>query len=64
MRAEAASAGYYTSPGWGRDYPKIQILPIADLLAGVQVQMPPAEWGTFKPAQRVAPAEADQQPLI
>jgi site-specific DNA-methyltransferase (adenine-specific) len=64
MRAEAASAGYYTSPGWGRDYPKIQILPIADLLAGAQVQMPPAEWGTFKQAQRVPRPEADQQPLI
>jgi site-specific DNA-methyltransferase (adenine-specific) len=65
MRAEAASAGYYTSPGWGSDYPKIQILPIADLLAGAQVQMPPAEWGTFKQAQRVTQAaEAEQQPLI
>jgi site-specific DNA-methyltransferase (adenine-specific) len=60
MRAEAASAGYYRSPGWGRDYPKIQILPIADLLQGAQLQMPPAEWGTFKQAQRVAQADGEQ----
>lgn len=63
MRAEAASAGYYTSPGWGRDYPKIQILPIAELLAGAQVQMPPAEWGTFKQAQRARVSEAEQPGL-
>ena len=32
MRTEAASAGFYTSP-WGQ-HPKIQLLTIAELLAG------------------------------
>ena len=34
MRTEAADAGFYHSPGWNKDYPRLQILTIADLLAG------------------------------
>jgi len=49
MLTEATSAGFYRSPGWGRDYPKIQILTIAELLRGAEVKMPPAH-GTFKAA--------------
>jgi site-specific DNA-methyltransferase (adenine-specific) len=52
MSREAVSTGYYTSEGWGKDYPRIQILSIADLLRGAEVKMPPA-FGTFKEAQRV-----------
>jgi hypothetical protein len=29
METEAAAAGFYHSPGWDRDYPKLQILTIA-----------------------------------
>ena len=58
----AAAAGYYHSPGWGRDYPKIQIRTIEDLLHGAEVQMPP-EHGTFKHAQRVQHVSADQLAL-
>lgn len=50
MKTEAAGAGIYRSPGWGQDFPRIQILTIEELLAGVQVKMPPA-FGTFKQAQ-------------
>ena len=63
MLIEAASAGYYRSPGWGRDYPRIQILTIAELLAGAQVQMPPTEVGTFKQAQRVEQSLREQPRL-
>jgi site-specific DNA-methyltransferase (adenine-specific) len=52
MAVEAVSAGYYESTGWGRKYPRIQILTVEDLLKGATVQMPPA-WGTFKQAERV-----------
>lgn len=41
MQNEAVSAGYYHSPLWERDYPKIQILTIEELLAGKTVDMPP-----------------------
>ncbi len=60
---EAASAGYYRSPGWGRDYPRIQILTIAELLGGAQIQMPPTEAGTFKQAQRVEQRLGEQPRL-
>jgi site-specific DNA-methyltransferase (adenine-specific) len=52
MLTEAASAGVYRSPGWGRDYPKVQILTIAELLRGAEIKMPPAH-GTFKQARPV-----------
>lgn len=52
MREEAVSAGFYHSPGWGQDYPRIQILTIEELLHGAQVRMPP-QHGTFKEARRV-----------
>jgi len=52
MSVEAVSAGYYDSPGWGRKYPRIQILTVEELLKGASVQMPPA-WGTFKQSERV-----------
>ncbi|NLE99348.1 MAG: site-specific DNA-methyltransferase [Anaerolineales bacterium] len=50
MELEALSAGYYHSPGWNRDYPRIQILTVEQLLDGAQVEMPP-QWGTFKQAE-------------
>ncbi len=51
MQTEAVSAGFYKSPGWNRDYPKIQILTIEELFSGAQVQMPPVK-ATFKSAQK------------
>jgi DNA modification methylase len=38
MRTEAASAGFYKSP-WGK-HPKIQLLTVAELLEGKQIDMP------------------------
>lgn len=60
MLTEAASAGVYRSAGWGRDYPKLQILTIAELLREAEIKMPPAH-GTFKQAQRVQQPDAEQQ---
>jgi site-specific DNA-methyltransferase (adenine-specific) len=59
MEKEALAAGYYTSELWQKDYQRIQILTIAQLLAGADVQMPAAH-GTFKQAQRVRKAEGAQ----
>jgi site-specific DNA-methyltransferase (adenine-specific) len=54
MRTEATTAGFYHSPGWNRDFPKLQILTVAELLKGPsRVDMPP-EYLTWKQAQRVA----------
>ena len=60
MRKEAVSAGFYQSPGWGRNYPRIQILTIEELLHGAGVKMPP-QHGTFKEAQKVQQASDHPQ---
>jgi len=63
MKTEALSAGFYHSPGWHQDYPRIQILTIEELLHGAEVKMPP-QFGTFKQAQKVdKQAAAEQQEL-
>jgi DNA modification methylase len=62
MQAEAISTGFYHSPGWNQDYPKLQILTIAELLNGAEVKMPPTSV-TFKQAERVKPS-ANQQSLF
>ena len=62
MLTEGASAGFYHSPGWNKDYPRIQILTIDELLHTAEVKMPP-QVGTFKQAQRVQQAEAEQPEL-
>ena len=53
MKTEAATAGFYHSPGWNQDYPRVQILTVKSLLDGTaRLEMPPAEFTTFKPAQQ------------
>ena len=41
MVADAKSAGKYHSPEWERDFPKIQIFTVGELLAGRQPDLPP-----------------------
>lgn len=53
MHQEAVAAGMYTSPGWNRDYPRLQILTIEQLLHGAAVKMPP-QHGTYRQAERVS----------
>ena len=51
MTVEAVEKGFYHSPGWNRDYPRLQILTVEDILAGKQVDMPPTGM-TFKQAEK------------
>jgi site-specific DNA-methyltransferase (adenine-specific) len=62
MREEAIAAGYYHSPVWNKDYPKIQILTIEDIMSGKTVEMPPQAQvsTTFAKAQRVKKKEGEQ----
>lgn len=62
MKTEAAAAGLYHSPGWNKDFPKLQILTITELLAGAEVKMPPSAV-TFKQAQRAEEQGATQTKL-
>ena len=40
MRTEAVSAGYYSSDIWQRDYPKIQLRTVSELLSGQGFELP------------------------
>lgn len=66
MRTEAASAGFYDSP-WGK-HPRLQLLTIADLLAGKRIDCPQAAGVnvTFKkaPKAQYAEPETGQLPLV
>ena len=65
MRTEAAAAGYYHSPGWNQDYPRIQILTVGELLnRSARLEIPPAEFTTFKQAQRIKEDEHTQKGLF
>ena len=66
MRIEAATAGFYESATWGRKYPKVQLLTVAELLAGKKVEMPPIRQvgATFKKAPKPTKQQAEQQKLI
>jgi len=61
MNTAAVTAGFYHSDTWDKDYPRIQILTVADLLHGAEVKMPP-RIGTFKQAAAVK-ANANQPGL-
>lgn len=63
MLAEAVSTGYYHSPGWDKDYSKLQILTVEELLKGAEVKMPPTSI-TFKQAEKVKSAKPEQPTLL
>lgn len=60
MQKEAVASGFYHSDGWNKDYPKLQILTIADLLSGIDVKLPPATI-TFKQAEKVKAKSKSKQ---
>lgn len=62
MTIEAAKDGFYHSQGWNKDYPRIQILTIDELLHNAEVKMPP-QFGTFKQAQKVQQSDHEQGEL-
>lgn len=62
MRAEAASAGFYESPGWRKKYPRVQLLTVAELLKGRKIDYPPRTSVTFKRAKR-SEKKVDQRDL-
>ncbi|MDQ1328856.1 MAG: hypothetical protein QG641_2142 [Candidatus Poribacteria bacterium] len=59
MVTEAVSKGFYRSQILGKDYPRLQILTIEDLLKGIKPQIP-YQISTFKKA---GPNEAEQLDL-
>jgi DNA modification methylase len=65
MKVESVEAGYYHSPIWNKDYPKIQILTIEELLQGKTVEMPPQAQTsvTFAKAPKISKKEGKQLAL-
>ncbi|MEZ4527255.1 MAG: DNA methyltransferase [Desulfobacterales bacterium] len=51
MKTSAAQAGFYHSTGWSRNYPKIQIMTIEDLMNGKKPDLPPVK-RTFKQTKK------------
>lgn len=65
MKVEAVAAGYYHSRIWNKDYSKIQILTIDELLHGKSVDMPPQTQTnvTLAKAQKITQKEGEQLPM-
>ncbi len=66
MKAEAASGGYYESAVWGKNYPRLQILTIEELLDGKGIDMPPISQvsQTYKKAPKHKGEEGHQPSLL
>ena len=62
MRSEEASGGFYQSDLWQRDFPKIQLRTIGQLLAGQGFGLPPRQ-PSYQPAPRVRAAAGEQGAL-
>ena len=62
MKAEEASGGFYHSDLWQRDFPKIQLRTIDQLLTGQGFDLPPRQ-PSYQPATRVRAAEGEQGEL-
>ncbi len=62
MLTEAAEKGFYHSRGWNKDYPRLQILTVEDLLAGKTVDLPP-NLQTYKQAGKMSSENSDQNTL-
>ena len=62
MRREAAGTGFYHSDLWQRDYPRIQIRTIEDILTGKGFELPPHP-SMYKAAPRVQRPEGRQVTL-
>jgi hypothetical protein len=67
MRAEAASTGFYDSPGWHTKHARLQILTVRELLEGKGVDYP-SRFGnvTFKRAPKATLGQhnAPELPLL
>lgn len=62
MREEEASGGFYHSDLWQRDFPKIQLRTIDQLLVGQDFDLPPRQ-PSYQPASRVRSTEGEQREL-
>ncbi len=62
MLTEALGRGFYHSPGWGKNYPRLQVVTVDALLRGEQIEHPPFNI-SFKEAQRAKGVEGHTLPM-
>ena len=62
MRQEAASAGFCHSDLWARDFAKVQLRTVGEMLSGQGFELPPRP-GDYQPAQRVRRSQGRQTTL-
>ena len=62
MRTEVVNSGFYHSEVWQKDYPKIQIRTVAELIEGKSFDLPP-HLSMYQAAERVQGAEDRQTSL-
>jgi hypothetical protein len=61
---DASTAGLYHSDLWNRDYPKLQVFSIRELLEGRRHELPPLRQPTYQQAERhLGAAGQQEQPL-
>ena len=64
MIRDAVSEGYYHSELWDRDYPRIQVLTIEELLRGKLPDLPPSTYPGYAKAQKIQQKEGKQEALL
>ena len=62
MRSEAASGGLFHSDLWQREFPKIQLRTVSEMLSGHGFELPTRLAG-YQPAQRVRRSQGRQAPM-
>ena len=62
MKTEAAAGGLFHSDLWQREFPKIQLRTISEMLAGNGFDLPPRP-AAYQPAQRVRRSQGRQAPM-
>ena len=62
MRSEAASGGLFHSDLWQREFPKIQLRTVSEMLSGQGFELPPRP-AAYQPAQRVRRPQGRQATL-
>ncbi len=62
MRQEAAAAGFFHSDLWAREFPKVQLRTVGEMLSGNGFELPPRP-ADYQPAQRVRRPQGRQARL-
>ena len=60
MRNEAVAGGFFHSDLWQKDFPRIQLRTVSEMLEGKGFDLPPQPVASYQPAQRVRRSQGRQ----